>query len=139
MIVLRLAAGGRVAVRAQDVALAQVSAWGSVIVLASDGSRFEVEHRLDDLPGFGLDLWFRGEDVRINPDQICSVWETGGELHYRIAGGIVITQPDVDLHQFLAAIEGARANRAQQRPLDDRARHRDGEPCRAYCFGPRST
>lgn len=114
MIVLRLAAGGRVAVRGPDVAVAQKSPWGCIIQLASDGTAFETEHSLDRIGELLPDLWFRGLDTFLNPDRIASIWEEGGRLHYRLEGGLVVSQAGADLHQFLEAIEEGRRGRAEK-------------------------
>lgn len=112
MLVLRLAAGGRVAVRPADVAAAQTSPWGSVVLLASDGQRFEVEHSIEQLGKMLPSLWLHGDGTIVNPDLIVSIWEEGGQLHYQVEGGLRMTQAGADIHQFLEAIEGARAQRA---------------------------
>ena len=114
MIVLRLAAGGRVAVRGDDVSIAQNSSWGSIITLAGNGAQYEVEQNLTQLRDLVPGLWFQGPGLILNPDHIASIWEEGGELHYRLAGGVEFAQAGADLHQFMAAIEDAPAQRGSK-------------------------
>ncbi|EJL27382.1 hypothetical protein PMI01_03863 [Caulobacter sp. AP07] len=129
MIVLRLAAGGRVAVRPEDVVAAQSSPWGAVVLLASDSSTFEVEHSADQMAKLIPSLWLHGDGTVINPDRIASIWEQDGDLHYRLEGGLQMTQRGVDLHQFMDAIETARRQRAaQDAPADPDPSSGAGEP-----------
>jgi len=113
MIVLRLAAGGRVALRAVDVAAVQASPWGAIVLLASNGSKFEVEHSVDEIVNLIPSLWFRAPETAFNPDMIASIWEESGKLYYRLEGGLEMTQDSADLHQFIEAINLARAQRLQ--------------------------
>jgi hypothetical protein len=93
------------AVHEKDVAVVQTSPWGCAVMLASDGSRFEVEHTIEQMAEMLPALRLRTDETFIDPDHISSIWEEGGKLHYTIRGGLKMTQSGVDLHEFLAALE----------------------------------
>lgn len=120
MILLRLADGGRVGVRPEDIAAAQTSPWGAILLLASDKSTFETEHSIEELSRLIPSLWLHGDGTVINPDHIASIWEKDGELHYRLVGGLEITQRGVDLNQFMESIELARKQRNATTPTSDK-------------------
>lgn len=110
MILLRLAAGGRIGIRTDDAVWANPSAWGSIVRLA-DGTTFEVEHTVEELSKLVPALWFRAGDIALNPDRIVTIWEQGATLHYTLETGLKMTQYDVDLHEFVDIIRKAREDR----------------------------
>ncbi len=110
MKIFRLAAGGRIAIRSEDIVVAQVSPWGSIVQLTG-GAAFELEHSLEDLVEMVDVLTFDADGTRLNPDRIAMIWEGDGVLHYRMDGGLELRQSYVDLDLLIKAVDQARRNR----------------------------
>ncbi|MDG2522887.1 hypothetical protein P7B02_15225 [Caulobacter segnis] len=112
MIVLRLAAGGRIAVNPEDVVAAQPSVWGTVINLASTGDGFEVEHTVEDLRKRLKGLNLMAGETAINPNLLASIYEINSVLHFKMKGGLEMRQTGVDIDHFLDAIAQVDAHAA---------------------------
>jgi hypothetical protein len=110
MLVLRLAGGGRIAIHPEDVALCQASPWGTILVMASDASRFEVEQSLGEVKKLVPHLWLDAGTTIVAPAHISSIWEDGDSLSYLVRG-VSMTQAGASLHEFIEAIDLASAQR----------------------------
>lgn len=114
MLVLHLTTGGRLAIWPKDVAVAEKTAWGSRIHLASNGSSFEVEPTAKQLIEMIPSLWLTSDYFALNPDLLASVREENDAVRCEIkGGGFAMTIPHMTLDQFLSSLEDARRQRKE--------------------------